>query len=206
MSAYLLYQELNGISIVLLLWILVTVRRNDDLQTKSLVFYREVALTMGILLVDMLWSAIDGKSGDGLKLMNNILNAVYYSLAGMISLGFLMYGIFTFKPSLYRKRTLITAIVLPELLITIASCASPWTHWVFYIDSKNFLHKASWSFVIETIVFLYYLTAVVFMLIGMFFRKSSRKAIRRLPMKFPCMLLLIVASIVVFAMRYFDSL
>ena len=206
MSSYLLYLELNGICLLLLLWVLVTLRKNEGLHTRNVVLYREVSLTMFVLLIDMLWLAIEGKPGAVFHHMNLVLNVLYYSLGALTFVGWLLFALYLYKPHLCTNKIIISILMFPDLLITLAAISSPWTHWIFSVDMKNVVRQGRYCFLVQSVIFAYYLVAFVISVYSMLKRGYLIKSLRRIPVTFPCMLILFAASIILFVTRSFDSL
>lgn len=145
-----LYLEVDLFAIFLLGVMIFGQRRFSARMEAQRLFHRMVFALTALLSVDMVTHMVDGAQFFGARFWNNLSESVYYMLVAVLCLYWFRYAV-----SLTRgddgRAPLAWYSYLPAALMAAAAIASPWTHWVFYVDARNLYHR-SWAFVIEMLV------------------------------------------------------
>src|SRR5574344_231617 len=157
-----LYIEINLIAFITLFWILRKLKEDANSQTSLMLFSITVTLVMVIICTDMAWSLIDGKKGIFFYIANNVLDAAYMALTGLISFFWLLYTLYAENRQLKIKPIGIIAIAIPEAVLFVLSVMSPWTGWIFTVDfATNKYHQGDLLFIQQLITLSYYLVSTV---------------------------------------------
>ncbi len=136
MSLYqILYVEVNFISLIILLVVIVQIYRNLDQQLTQNLFRYLLDCIALILIVDSAWVLVEGAHFKGARLLNFITNAAYLSLSAYIAYIWLLYVLKKFGHHLNLIQNVVVA--LPAVFLTIVCIASYWTGWTIHISKGN---------------------------------------------------------------------
>lgn len=132
-----LYLEITLISCLVALLLLVRSSRSRDRQSASLAYRRVVAATIVVLLLDVAWVFVEGRTGRGLVVLNYLINIIYMPQAGLVGYLWLQFVLCRLHRDDSLKRIVRLALLLPLLLMLILCALTPWTHWLFEIGADN---------------------------------------------------------------------
>ena len=137
----LLYGEINGLCILILLILLMRTHTNEDQQYEQQLFVRLLAFSAAFCLADLLWLFADQKILEIPRIVNAILNVIYYALAGQVSFVWFMYS-----EQVQKAPTVSTAVRrhlcrIPVLILIVLAVASIWTGWFFHVDEQGDYHR-----------------------------------------------------------------
>ena len=121
-------------------------------QQMSRVIFRYVVFgNMTILVLDILWMLVEGKTFPGAITLNKIINAVY--LGGVVVMGgvWYLYVLEILKHKITFKLALF--VLSPGILFMILNLISIKTGWIFYIDENNHYQRGPW-FILQTVIAL----------------------------------------------------
>lgn len=207
MSSNLLYLEVNSICLLLLLWIILTAGRNEDFQTRNVYFYREVSLTMVILLMDMLWVSVEGHAGRLFYIVNVVVNVLYFVMSSVICAGWVIFAMYLFNSrKISASRTKKALLFFPHVVVCLLAVTSPWTHFTFFIDSHNVYHRGQFIWITEIIICLYLFVTFLIILVHMANQMSARTRRNHLFALLSLTVLVFSSGLVMFLMHGFDTL
>ncbi|MCK9171171.1 MAG: diguanylate cyclase [Treponema sp.] len=174
------YVEINCVSLLLIFWLIAQYKKNIDKQTGNVMFIRVVYATMFIMFLDIIQAYLDGRPGRTVFILNNILNVVYLPLSGLISLFWFTYVFCDIVPGKqYIKWR--PFFVLPSVLLTVCSLVSPWTHWIFYIDSTTNYYRHGDLYIIQQVVtYAYFIISSFMALLSLLHEKDEARRSRLL--------------------------
>ncbi len=116
---------------------------------------RVQVLTMSVLVSDIIMWATNGYPGKTFWYIGYISNVVYFVIQILITISWLNYVSYRLYRRKVPTRIRIPLITIPVIIITALTLSSPWTSWVFYIDSSNYYHRGPLSDTLAVITLAY---------------------------------------------------
>ena len=138
-----LYGEINGLCILILLILLMRTRISEDQQYEQQLFLRLLAYSVSFCFADLLWLLVDQQILKVPFAVNALLNVIYYVLVGQVSFVWFMYSEQVQKAPTVKTALRRQLCRIPVLVLIVMSAASVWTGWFFYIDEQGMYHRGS---------------------------------------------------------------
>lgn len=122
-----------------------------------------------------------------------ILNCFYigmFIMTAQVALFAFMYLLYLYDNTLEIKGKLLVIYVLPSVMMALTSIASPWTHWVFYLDEQLVYHRGTLMILQLIFPYSYMLGGVIILLFTIFGKEKTRVRvlINSLLLIVPCMI------------------
>lgn len=157
-----LYLEINVIGLIILMIIYHNLRRNcsAELPMDQRIFRAIIKVTAIILLFDS-WSwIIDGQQFFGAVFLNYFITIICFLLIPTICFLWLMY--IAYELELYQGKKIHHFLgLIPFVISGIMTLSSPWTGWIFYINSDHFYQRGTLFSVIPFFALIYIVVALV---------------------------------------------
>lgn len=135
--------QIDAFAIILLLYVLFRSRADYGHQAKNIAFCKLNAAIMTELALDIVCWLVDEIPGIPiLRYINIISNILYIFNCGLIAYLWFCYVSVKFETHDKRKITRIP-VLIPLMLLAVASVSTLWTKAVFYIDASNTYHSGS---------------------------------------------------------------
>ena len=130
------YAEINLLSILILCMIYHKTRTNIDQQAANLSFERLTVELIAILIMDVAWTFVEGRSGALLRTANWTIDVIYMILCGLISFSWLDFTEQRLGRENWMRRNL-SWLLLPVIALSAAALLAPWNHLLFTINAGN---------------------------------------------------------------------
>lgn len=151
METTVIHIEIDALFLIILFNIVWQIIHSVSQQMSRVIFRYVIFGNMAILILDIIWMLIEGKTFPGAIMLNKIINAVY--LGGVVIMGGIWY-LYVLESLKYRlTKKLIYIVLFPGILFMILNLISIKTGWIFYIDENNHYQRGPW-FILQTIVAL----------------------------------------------------
>ena len=153
------YIEINLISCLVLLLILLRFRANNDRQAASIAYTRTAIAALVVLLLDIAWALTERRTGDIYVALNYCINVGYLAVSVLVSYFWLQFVLYRLQKSSSRNRKIELLHALPLAATCILCALSPWTRWMFFIDENNVYQRGPLLFVQQVVSYGYILSA-----------------------------------------------
>jgi diguanylate cyclase (GGDEF)-like protein len=130
------YAEINLLSILILCMIYHKTRTNIDQQAANLSFERLTVELIAILVMDVAWTFVEGRSGALMRAANWTIDVIYMILCGLISFSWLDFTEQRLGRENWMRRNL-SWLLLPVIALSVAALLAPWNHLLFVINADN---------------------------------------------------------------------
>ena len=130
------YAEINLLSILILCMIYHKTRTNIDQQAANLSFERLTVELIAILIMDVAWTFVEGRSGALMRTANWTIDVIYMILCGLISFSWLDFTEQRLGRENWMRRNL-SWLLLPVIALSAAALLAPWNHLLFTINDGN---------------------------------------------------------------------
>jgi len=130
------YAEINLLSILILCMIYHKTRTNIDQQAANLSFERLTVELIAILVMDVAWTFVEGRSGALMRTANWTIDVIYMILCGLISFSWLDFTEQRLGRENWMRRNL-SWLLLPVIALSAAALLAPWNHLLFTINAGN---------------------------------------------------------------------
>ena len=130
-----IHVELDVLFLILLSVIAWQVRHSVSQEVNRIIFRYVVAGNMLILALDAVWILLEGHLFPGAIFLNNLLNAVYLSLAIGMSCIWYLYVLECIGHKITKNLALL--VMSPAIIFTVVDLISMKTGWIFYISEDN---------------------------------------------------------------------
>jgi diguanylate cyclase (GGDEF)-like protein len=130
------YAEINLLSILILCMIYHKTRTNIDQQAANLSFERLTVELIAILIMDVAWTFVEGRSGALMRTANWTIDVLYMILCGLISFSWLDFTEQRLGRENWMRRNL-SWLLLPVIALSAAALLAPWNHLLFVINADN---------------------------------------------------------------------
>lgn len=152
-----LYAEVNAVGAAFLLLMLTNSNAGSfkNMPFDQKIFNIIMSLNFIILIFDTGMWVSDGNVLTFMKILNYTSTIIYYLLMPLICLFSLIYAdyrIYENKAALFRR---IRIYSVPAAICVIMTVASPFTGWLFSINSENRYTRGSLFFIVALISFIY---------------------------------------------------
>ncbi|MCR4579891.1 MAG: diguanylate cyclase [Treponema sp.] len=165
--------EVNIICLLVLAWIAYRSKILSDKQTRRMMFQRVIVSTMVLMITDTLLIFTEGQAGSFLFFLNWLLNIIYLALNALVAFFWTEYIIYYIHGNLSYVRSFYYVSVIPIILFLLAVVTSPFTKFIFYINStSNRLEKGP-LFMLQVIITYGFFTSSSFVALVSLFRKKS---------------------------------
>ena len=136
--------------------------KRDFADTYSIRLMRMIeAAVLLILLTDIVMWILNGKSGDYLRALSYIDSIIYFIMQIVAALFWLRYAWYRiFGHSMPRKNEAFYVLV-PFIILSMISIASPLNGWCFYLDDANYYHRGVLSASMSVVILVYLLLVSV---------------------------------------------
>ena len=116
--------------------------KRDFADTYSIRLLRMIeAAVLLVLLTDIVMWILNGKSGDYVRALSYVDNIIYFIMQIVAALFWLRYAWYRiFGHSMPRKNEAFYVLV-PFIILSMISIASPLNGWCFYLDDANYYHR-----------------------------------------------------------------
>lgn len=159
--------DINLIAVILLGSIcIISYRRLDRKDNLNNAFLKVSVIIMLELLIESATCIINKIPEKGLIPISTILHIALFTVSPLLTY-FWFYFIRNLVSNTSEAVKKIQAILLLPILINfIATVTSPFTHFIFYIDSSNIYHRGDFFIVYTLITYLYVFMGLVFILMN----------------------------------------
>ncbi len=155
--------EIDVLFLLILAVIVIQSKRSVSQQMSRVLFRYTVYGIMVILLCDLLWLFVDGRTFPGAMALNRLIN-VFYITGGLV-LACLWY-VYVLETLGYTiTRTLRLASLLPGVLIMVLSVISLHTGWIFSIDAENHYERGPYFWIQSVLVIGVLLTSMIHLIV-----------------------------------------
>lgn len=141
MSSILLYSEVNGVCILVLLLLAIKIRKATFIQRQRNLLFWVLALNIVFSMLDAVWVFVNHRSFQISIALNWLLNIGYYILSGALGYLWLKYSETVQKSAFASDQKHRIIALLPLLLLALLTLLSPKTGWMFSIDESNRYHR-----------------------------------------------------------------
>lgn len=152
-----LYAEINIVGVALLLLLLYSVNQIGfkDMPTDQLIFNGIMFLNLLIFVFDTGMWLFNGDPRPAFRIVNYVSTTLYYLLNPLICFLWLMYTDFKIYESKLDLLKRTRFYVIPVVISSIMSLASPFTNWFFVIDEKNIYMRGPLFLIMVFTAFFY---------------------------------------------------
>ncbi|MBR3550059.1 MAG: GGDEF domain-containing protein [Treponema sp.] len=162
------FVEANALSLMLGLWLALTVKKEGSLRASNQIFFRMAICTTVVLALEAACSLVNGRPGNSFYIANIILNAVRLILAAYASQTWLLYTLHFLRPKQTLPRRIRKMIFIPFLIVAAFVALSVFTRWVFYVDKyTNLYTRGKFCFIHMIATYGYFGNAANYALIKM---------------------------------------
>lgn len=172
--------EIDVLFLLILCVIAWQISRSVSKEMNRILFRYVVFGNMFILILDILWMLIEGRTFPGARQLNNLINAVY--LGGVVVMGCVWY-LYVLESLGYKiTRKLVYYVQLPGTIFVILNLISMKTGWIFYISADNHYVRGP-LFSLQSIMALLILFISLLHLLYFYFKpgnRNSKAGIRKL--------------------------
>ncbi len=168
------YMEQNLFAVAVLAVLLSNLRKNGGMMRDEVLFRRLVASVMMVLIVDGFAWVVEGRTFPGAHLLLVCLNTVYFFLSGLISFIWAQYidcRLFPRDKNWRRRRYF---YMVPYAFLSAVALLTPFTGWVFTVDSANIYHRGGTMFYVHTLLSGFSTVFAAFRALWMIRRDLSR--------------------------------
>lgn len=136
---------LNSFSLmILLIFLLDNQRRHMDNKSQKYFFFQHMVIANSLLLIlDAITWVVTDTPGKSLFMINHVSSMVYYILTPLPSYFFINFADVVMNISAEKRRKLARWYIIPVALNLVLALATPFTGWLFQIDSANVYHRGS---------------------------------------------------------------
>ena len=148
----LIYMEMNVFAIAVLGVLLSNLRKSGGMTRDEVLFRRLVASVMMVLAADGFAWTLEGRSFPGAHLLLVTFDTAYFYLTGLVSFIWAQYidcRLFPRDQSWRRRRYL---YMIPYVFLSVVALLTPFTGWIFTIDSSNIYHRGGTMFYVHTLL------------------------------------------------------
>ena len=166
--------EVNGICILLLIWIIFRSKIINDNQTRNILFRRVIYSTLILIFADTACIFIDGRPGKVFYIANWILTTLYFMLNGTAAHSWFAYVVYSFHGNQKSTNTLTSLAEIPALLYATIAFFSFLTKMIFYIDPlTNHFIKGEF-FILQILITYSFFTVSAFIAFFSIFSKKHK--------------------------------
>ncbi|MCR5319290.1 MAG: diguanylate cyclase [Treponema sp.] len=163
------FVEANALSLMLGLWLALTVKKEGSLRASNQIFFRMAICTTIVLALEAACSLVNGRPEKSFYIANIILNAVRLILAAYASQIWLLYTLHFLRPKQTLPKRIRKMIFIPFVIVSAFVALSTFTRWVFYVDKyTNLYTRGKFCFIHMIATYGYFGSASSFALIKMF--------------------------------------
>lgn len=179
---YGLYLEVNLICSLILTIFIYRLQTSVYIKKGQRLLILSLILNILFFMSDGLWAMIDGGYINSTTEANYFINIIYFSVSGAAAFFWLLYCANIQGSILYRNKTIAGLLAIPSVALIILSINSPFTGWIFYLDSNGSYHRGDLYIVQVVIVYSYILASAIISFINS--RKKSNIVFRSLYVSF----------------------
>ena len=172
--------EIDALFLLILCVIAGQITHSVSQQMNRILFKYVVFGNMFILILDILWMLIEGRTFPGARTLNSIINAIYLGSVVIMGGVWYLYVLESLGYKLTKKMTLL--VLTPGFILFILNLLSIRTGWIFYISEDNYYMRGP-LFIVQTVIALLMLFASMVHLAIFYFlpqTKISKHSILRL--------------------------
>ncbi len=163
--SYVMHTELDIFSAIvcaLLLYDIYQKREKHFLPDK--IFVAILASNILLLALDALGWFLEGQSGSTEALLYMLLMSLYYIMNPVPPYLWSLYADYLVFNDEHRIRKLLLPFLIPVIIITVVTLATPYTNLMFYMDKSNIYHRGPWFPLLVIMSYSYFLYTFVIVL------------------------------------------
>ena len=172
--------EIDALFLLILCVITWQIKHSVSQQMSRILFRYVVFGNMAILILDILWMLVEGRTFPGARAINNFINAIY--LGGVVVMGGVWY-LYVLESLGYKlTKKLLTLVLMPGFIFVVLNLLSMKTGWIFYISGDNHYMRGPLFFLQTIIALLNLFVSMIHLLIFYFLpqTKIPKENIRKL--------------------------
>ena len=166
--------EVNVMCLLILFWISYRSKLLSDKQTRSIMYWRVIVITIALFIVDTLLIYIDGSQIPVFYTLNWILNILYYILTSAIAFLWIDYILYYMLGSQNTNRTFYYVSSIPLMFYILVTLSSPFSQLLFYIDPHTNTFQKGDLFFIQSVITYGFFTFSSAVALASFFTKKLR--------------------------------
>ena len=147
----LLYAEVNGACVLILILLAVKLKKSAFVQRERILFLRLIQLNIVFFILDSIWVFVDNSAVEMMVSVNWIINAMYFIYSGILGFAGFDYSETVQNSKLVTNKKYRIISQLPMILLIVMTLLSIKTGWIFYIDSNNVYHRGQ-LYVVQLII------------------------------------------------------
>lgn len=158
---YGLYLEVNLICSLILAIFVYRLQTSIYMKKGQRLLILSLIMNILFFMSDAIWAMVDGGFINSNLGTNYFINIVYFSVSGIAAFFWLLYCANIQGSILYKNRTVAGLLAIPAVILIILTINSPFTGWIFYLDSNGKYFRGNLYYLQVIIVYSYILTSSV---------------------------------------------
>lgn len=177
-----LYLELNGFALVVLLLIFLNVRHQKGKYLLEQKLFLALLLSNALILIlDSAMWLLDGRKGFFIRGIYLLVTVVYYSLNPVISMIWSLYVDYLICRDESRLRRMFGWMMVPVCVNAALSFMGIWGNFLFNIDGNNVYHRGKLFYMMAAISYLYLIYTLLFIIVKQKQMKDEKKGYHAIP-------------------------
>ena len=120
---------------------IMNLKLSDKNMMRNRLFRLLIVVTIGLLLLESICWAIDGKSGALARIINFSANTLGFIVAPFPAAVWTLYASFQLFHDINRLKTEMRILAVPIVINAAFAVSSPFTGWLYSIDGDNLYHR-----------------------------------------------------------------